>query len=43
MCLNVSEDIHHKQRDFVLDVSRTLQKNYNSNELLSLMDSGGIS
>lgn len=40
MRLSVPEEIHHRQRDFVLDISRTLQKNYKSNALLSLMEAG---
>ena len=40
MSLSIPKEIHYKQRDFVLDISRTLQRNYKSNELLSLMEAG---
>jgi len=40
MNFNIPQEIHHKQRDFVLDVSKTLQKKYKSNDLLSLIEAG---
>jgi len=40
MHLGVSEEIHHRQQAFVLDLFKTIQKNYKSNELLSLVEAG---